>query len=183
MVFHATADGAIVVDPFLLAFLPGAIPFLAVIQSAAQDLSSVSTSCRALTEERVSGPPCRPKRSHLIKVVPQLPQKLMIPIPHAIISNLISRIQTKLRSNPKNRPRIHIPHRSFPRVPLRRQSHPLPNRLSQRKLPASPVPPRHHLLRKIVPAKSHPRPMLPGFRERPVPVIPHIKRPHRHRKK
>jgi hypothetical protein len=32
MVFHPTADDAIVVDPFLLAFLPGAIPFLAVTQ-------------------------------------------------------------------------------------------------------------------------------------------------------
>jgi len=48
MVFHATADDAIVVDPFLLAFLSGATPFLAVIQSAAKDLSSIAAKASSL---------------------------------------------------------------------------------------------------------------------------------------
>jgi hypothetical protein len=48
MVFHATADDAIVVDPFLLAFLSGATPFLAVIQSAAKDLSSIAAKASCL---------------------------------------------------------------------------------------------------------------------------------------
>ena len=55
MAFHPTADDAVVVDPFLLAFLPGAIPFLAVIQSAAKDLSSVSTSCPGLNRSESVG--------------------------------------------------------------------------------------------------------------------------------
>jgi hypothetical protein len=48
MVFHPTADAAIAVDPLLLAFLPGATPFLAVIQSAAKDLSSIAAKASCL---------------------------------------------------------------------------------------------------------------------------------------